>query len=249
VGKNKGNKPMENTIYLGLSRQMTLQTKLDVIANNVANMSTPGYRGQNLLFSEYVSKPRGSTDSLSFVYDPGQYQNTESGSVSYTENPLDIYLSGPGFMGVQGPDGINYTRAGNLEMRADGTLITSAGFPVAGAGGGAIVVPANSREISIDENGFVSNQDGQLGQLMIMEFENLQELKPLGNNLYKTDAAGAAAENTVVRQGALEGSNVNPVLEMTRMIDALRSFQNVHNIMNSENERLRTAIQQLTRTS
>lgn len=238
---------MENSIYLGLSRQMVLQTNMDIVANNVANMSTPGFRGQNLVFEEYIADPRGSDDPLSFVYDESQYQLTEPGPVSFTENPLDIYLAGPGFMGVKGPGNETvYTRAGNLQIAPDGTLITSSGFTITDAGGGQITIPPDSAEISIDDRGFVSNQDGTLGQIMVTEFENLQELEPLGNNLYRTDARGGQAFNTTVKQGQLEGSNIKPVVEMTRMIDTLRSFQAVQQLMQTENERLSSAIERLS---
>lgn len=239
---------MENSIYLGLSRQMALQTNMDIIANNVANINTPGFRGQNLLFHEYISDPAGAAqDPLSFVYDDGQYEVTAPGPVKFTGDPLNIAMDGPGFIGVIGPGGQpTFTRAGNFQLDAKGTLITASGYPVSSNGGGPIIVPAGSTEIKIDEKGFVSNQNGQLSQIKIAEFENIQSLEALGNNLYKTDAAEKPAEKTRVKQGLLEGSNVQPIVEMTRMIDTLRSFQNVQNILQSENDRMRTTIRQLT---
>ena len=183
---------MENTIYLALSRQVALRTNMDMIANNIANANTPGYRAQNLLFEEFIADPRGdftdrgAEDELSFVYNRGQYQSTEAGSLSFTENPLDVALEGPGFFGVQSNDGeILYTRAGQFQLDAQGTLVTPDGAPVASQGGGSIVIPPDSTEIKIDQRGFVSNQDGQLGQLMVVEFENIQALEPTGNNLYR----------------------------------------------------------------
>ena len=247
---------MENSIYLGLSRQMVLRANMDIVANNVANMNTPGYRGQNLIFSEYISDPRGgrtpdeADDPLSFVWNKGQYDDTKPGSVEFTGNPLDISLDGPGFIGIQGPGGeIAYSRAGNFQMTAEGTLLNASGFAVASAGGGEIVIPQGSSEIKIDEQGFISNQDGVLGQIQVVEFENLQQLQPIGNLLYRTDAAPGEPANTRIKQGTLEGSNVNGVVEMTRMIETLRNFQSTHNMLKSEHDRLRTAIQRLTRTS
>ena len=238
---------MENSIYLGLSRQMTLRTNMDIIANNVANMNTLGYRGQNLVFKEFISDPRGADDELSFVNAQSQYQISTPGSVQITGNSLDVALVGPGYMGVQASDGqIAYSRAGNLQMGADGRLVNSAGLPIADAGGSSITIPSGSTEIKIDNKGFVSNQDGQIGQIMIVEFENIQKLEPIGNGLYKTDAATTPAEKTVIKQGQLENSNVKPVIEMTRMIDTLRSFQSVQKVLETENDRLRGAIQKLT---
>lgn len=241
---------MENSIYLGLSRQVVLRNNMDIIANNVANVNTPGYRAQNLLFAEHISDPRGGDDELSFVYDKGEYKNTLPGPVHTTGNPLDVSLEGPGFLGVVGPDGkVYYSRAGNFIMNAEGGLMTQSGHPVADAGGSPLSIPTNSTEIQIDDKGIISNQEGQIGQLMVVEFDNPQNLKPYGDNMYAIDEAGKPAETTVVKQGQLEGSNVLAVIEVTRMIETLRNFQSMQQILTTENERLRTAIQRLTRQS
>ena len=140
---------MENSIYLALSRQMTLRTNMDVIANNVANATTPGYRGQNLLFQSYLADQDGdlvdpaAEDDLAFVYNRGQYQTEDQGSFRFTGNPLDIALSGPGFFGVQGANGETfYSRSGRLQLDANGTIVTSNGDPVTNSGGAPITVPA-----------------------------------------------------------------------------------------------------------
>lgn len=246
---------MENSLYIGLSKQMVLRNNMGIIANNVANMNTTGFRGQNLMFEEYLAKQRGDTvdraagDTLSFVYDRGQYQETSPGPVRQTGNPLDVALAGPGFMEIDGPGAqATYTRAGEFQIDANGTLMTPDGFPVQG-GNGPITIPPGSTEVNIDETGRISTQDGEIGQLRIVEFENLQELEPLGNNLYTTEAAAIEATNTRVMQGALEGSNVNGVLEMTRMIETLRDYQSINRMMTNENDRLRNAIQTLTRAN
>ena len=239
---------MENTLYVGLSRQVVLRNNMNIIANNIANANTPGYRSQNIMFKEYVSNPRGTDAPLSFVNDIGQYHTTEQGAMKLTENPLNIALSGAGYMGVIGPDGkVAYTRAGDLEISTDGTLVTPAGHAISSAGGGSISIPEDSTELKIDNKGVISNQQGQIGQLMIVEFKNIQSLKPQGNNLYRTDEPGLPAEKTSVKQGYLEASNVQAVVEMTRMIDTLRTFQSVNQLMQNENERLRTAVQTLSR--
>lgn len=238
---------MENGIYIALSRQVALRNNMDTIANNIANANTTGYRQQNLVFEEFLARERDDFDKMSFVNPRGQYLNTEAGSISQTGNPLDIALAGPGFFGVQTTDGIRYTRAGNFQMDATGTLLTSAGDTVADAGGAAIVIPAGSTEIKIDERGFVSNQDGQVGQIMMAEFADTRYMRPVGHTLYETNQAPLPADRTRMKQGYLEGSNVKPVMEMTAMIDTLRSYQSVQNILQNENERLRGVIQKLTR--
>ncbi len=237
---------MENSIYLGLSRQMVLQTSMDTVANNIANMNTSGFRAQNTMFEEYLSDPRYSDDPLSFVYDSGQFQTTASGPMEQTGNPLNVALSGPGYMAVQQPNGeIAYTRDGNFQRQADGTIVNSSGFPII-SDGGPLTIPATSTELHIDEKGVLSDQNGQIGRLQVVEFDNVQELEPIGNNLYRTDAAANAAEETSVMQGFLEGSNVQPVVEVTKMIKILRNFQAVQNMLESEHTRMRTAIQRLS---
>ena len=238
---------MENSIYIGLFRQMVLTRQMDLIANNVANAGTAGFRAQNLSFKEMISKPSGEKEPLSFVAQNIQYQNVEAGPVKFTGNPLDIMLEGPGFIGVAADGGLSYTRAGNFQLSASGQLLTSAGDPVASNGGSAITIPADSTEIKIDEKGVISNQDGQVGQIMIAEFKDPKNMLPLGNNLYRTSETPGLGNNTRVKQGQVEGSNVQAVLEMNRMVQTLRDFQNVQNILQTENERMRTVIQRLTR--
>ncbi len=237
---------MENSIYLGLSRQMTLMTNMDIVSNNIANMNTTGFRAQNPVFEEYLSDPRYGDDPLSFVTDYGQYDNTAPGTMSQTNNPLNVALNGPGFLGVQMPSGeTGYTRDGSFMRRADGMLVSSSGYPIMGQGG-PITLPADATEVTIDKRGMVSDQNGQIGQLMVVEFDNVQDLKPNGNNTYTTDSATQIPEDTTVEQGFLEGSNVNPIVEMTRMVEILRGFQNTQKLLETEHDRMRTAIQKLT---
>lgn len=249
---NDTEKAMENTIYIGLSRAQTLQTAMDLTSNNVANMDTPGYRGQNPLFIEYISDPKGKTetnDPISMVYDYGQYQVTKPGPIQRTENPTDVALSGPGFFGVQTKDGVQYTRAGNFSLNASGQLVTPSGLLVAGQGGGPITIPRDAKEIKISEDGTISTDQGQVGQIGVTEFDNVQDLEPTGDNLYKATKAGKPSTGTKVMQGMIEGSNVQPVLEMTRMVNILREYQSVQRLIQGEHERIRSAIQRLSKTS
>ncbi len=239
---------MENSIYLGVSRQRATTTDMAIIANNIANMNTTGFRAQNTLFQEYVVDTKGDSDPLSFVYDYGQYQVTKEGSVSLTGNQLDVALSGPGFMMAQDPitQATLYTRAGDFHIDIEGNLVTSGNYPVLGAGGAPINLPSTSEFISIDENGVISNQDGEIGSIAMVEFGDIQKMEPVGVNMYKTSAEAAPATETQMKQGHLEGSNVNGVVEMTRMIKTMRGFQSQNDILKKEHDRLRSAIQKLT---
>lgn len=244
---------MENSIYIGLSRQMALQEQMDTVSNNIANMSTPGYRGHNMIFLEYMSKQRNAekagNDSISMVHDYGQYMNTENGPLRSTGNPLDVALEGPGFFGIQTPDGVQYSRAGNFHKNGAGELMTGSGQLVADEGGGTIVIPEDAIEVKISRDGTVSTDQGELARLMVVEFENPQSLEAQGNGLYKTEDPGNPAENTQVMQGMLEGSNVNAVLEMTRMIDVSRAYQSTQRMLQGEHDRQRGMIQTLTRSN
>ncbi|HPF78460.1 MAG TPA: flagellar basal-body rod protein FlgF [Alphaproteobacteria bacterium] len=239
---------MENSVYIGLSKQVVLRENMDIIAQNVANVNTPGYRAQNMVFTEFIEDPRYMKEDMAFVLDYGQYQMTDPGSLKDTGGSLDIALVGNGFLGIQTPSGIQYTRAGNLTMDAEGVLRNARGMAVADTGGNDIVIPADAKEIRIDKKGIISTDQGQIGQLMISEFKDYQKLNPKGNGLYETTEAGIPAEKTTVLQGKLEGSNVQAVVEMTRMIDVLREYQAVQNMMQSEHERLRSSAQRLAKT-
>ncbi|PZQ48465.1 MAG: flagellar basal-body rod protein FlgF [Micavibrio aeruginosavorus] len=240
---------MENSIYVGLSGQVALQEKMDLIANNVANLNTPGFRGQNAVFKEFISDQRRMKEDVSLVYDIGQYEVTDPGPIKLTGNPLDVALVGPGFLGVQTPDGVQYTRAGNFGLSANGELITATGQRVANQGGGTISIPQEARYVTIDQNGVISTDEGPVGNLMVAEFKDYQKMEPAGNGLYKTDEPATPAADTRVLQGKIEGSNVQPILEMTRMIDVLREYQSVQNIMQTEHQRQQTMIQRLSRNS
>lgn len=236
---------MENSLYVGLSRQVVLRNAMDMVANNVANMTTPGYRTQNPIFKEYLSQPKGDPNNLSMVSDYGQWQTTTPGTLQFTGGTYDVALSGPGFIGISTPSGeTQYTRAGNFTTDGSGLLVTPAGMAVSGN----ITVPPGSKEVKITESGEVSADGNIVGRIPVFEFANLQNLKPQGNGLYSGSGAVAASQ-TKVKQGMLEASNVNPVQEMSRMIEILRDYQSTMKMMNSEDERQRAAIQKLAQAN
>lgn len=238
---------MENSIYVGLSRSIALQQEMDTVANNIANVNTPGYRSQHMLFKEYIETPKGIEEPLSMVLDYGQYMSNKPGSMQLTGNQTDVGLQGPGFLSVQNGDEILYTRAGNLARSATGELVTADGKAVLTAGGGPITIPEGSTELRIAEDGTVSNQDGEIGSLAVTEFDNINQLDPVGESMYRANAEGKPAEDTRVMQGMLEGSNVNAISEMTRMISVHRAYQSTQRMLQNEHERQTNMIQKMTR--
>ena len=239
---------MENALFIGLSKQVALRTNMDIVANNVANMNTAGYRGQNMLFREIIEEPRGQENDLSYVVDFGQYDNTDPGPIQSTGNPLDVALVGPGFMGVNNNGEIMYTRAGDFKTNAQGVLVNPSGMPVASAAGGEIIIPEDATDLKITEDGTIVTDEQVLGQLLLAEFENPQNLKPVGDVLYATEDAPLPAIDTVVKQGMIEGSNVNAIFETTNMINILRDYQSIQSFISDEDERQRTAVRELLKT-
>ena len=243
---------MPNTIYTGLSQQIALQHRMEIVANNIANANTPGYRAQNMVFAEYVKNPDSSIETdngndTSLVSDYGQFLNTDQGPISQTENPLDFALEGDGYFGIVTQDGTKYTRGGSFRLNNLGELVNPSGLAVAGEGGGAITIPNDAKEIKVTRDGSIFTDQGQAGKLMVVEFDNQQDLRAVGNGLYETDSAGAPATETTVLQGALEGSNVQPIIEVTRMMDVMRAYQRTQNLLQTEHDRERGMIQRLTR--
>jgi flagellar basal-body rod protein FlgF len=243
---------MENTLLIGLSRQMALQRELDVVANNIANLNTTGFKADGNLFEEFLmpvaraNEFAGSDRRVSFVQDRATWHDTSQGSVERTGNPLDVAVDGDAFLAVQTPRGERYTRNGSFQLNAAGELVTSEGFKVLGDSG-PIVFQPEDRDIIIGRDGSIAVPQGARGKLRLVSFARPQELKKDGASTFLASAAGQpqAATNARVAQGAIEKSNVRGVLEMTRMIEVTRSYTNIATLLQQQSEMRRSAIQQL----
>lgn len=240
---------MENAQLISLSRQIALQHQMDVVANNIANINTTGFKASAILFEEYVM-PVASAETLapldqdlSFTQDWGTLLDLSPGSMVQTGNPLDVALSGDGFLAVETPEGERWTRAGALQIDAQGVLVNFDGHPVLGDGG-EIRFDATETEISIDAFGVITTNAGAKGRLRIVEFENPQELERQGDNLFSGGTPQEAVATRVV-QGAIEKSNVSGVAEMTEMIRVQRAYQSLASLMQRQDEVRRGAIQTL----
>ncbi|ODN69344.1 flagellar hook-basal body complex protein [Methylobrevis pamukkalensis] len=187
---------MENASLVALSRQLVLRRKLDVIADNVANITTDGFKRQSLNFEEFaMPKARANTferpDRINaFVSDWTTTTDFSTGSIEQTGNPLDVALGGDGFFAVQTPEGERYTRAGSFQIDQTGRLVTSDGLPVLGEAG-EILFEADETGIEIGANGSVATTAGIKDRLKIVSFDDNRLLEKIGDNLYDPTTAAA----------------------------------------------------------
>jgi flagellar basal-body rod protein FlgF len=251
---------MENALLVGLSRQMALSHELDVVANNIANIDTTGFKADKEAFSEYLM-PRaadqqfpGGNRRVSYVQDRATWIDFGPGAIERTGDPLNVAIDGKGYLVVQTPRGQRYTRNGAFSTSATGQLVTSDGSPVLGDSG-PITFQTGDHDISISQNGIVtvregaSTADSQRGKLQIVSFDQPQRLQKDGGSTFLAPAgvnAGPPPPNTRVIQGALEKSNVNAVAEMARMIQITRSYSDIAAILQQQGDQRRNALQQLS---
>jgi flagellar basal-body rod protein FlgF len=248
---------MENALLIGLSRQMVLERQMDVVANNVANVNTNGFKADQTLFQEFLKTGAhednfiGRDRSVSFVQDSGTYKDFSSGMTEQTKNPLDVAIDGSGFLAVQTAAGERYTRDGGLQINNQGQLVTAGGNPVLGSSGPIVFQPTD-HDVSIAADGNitvlegVNRIDSVRGKLRVVSFAQAQNLLKEGNNLY---AAGTAAARpdlaSKVKQGFVEKSNVNSVAEMSRMIEVTRAYTQVANLLLQQSDLHKSAIEKL----
>lgn len=243
---------MDSPGYVILSR-LTLQSRAtQVLAHNLANADTPGFRALRPVFAEYLQRqdpgaPAGGRQ-VAFVQDRATWREMDLGSMQVTGNPLDVAITGEGFFAVETPRGERYTRAGRFSLGEGGRIVDMEGNPVLNAEGAPIAVAPNDTRIEILGDGTIRSENGALGRLRVVRFDDVQALRAEGDRLF--DAAGAdpvAIERPAVRQGVLEGSNVRPILEMTRLTAELREFQFAAQFAEREGERLSTAVERILR--
>jgi flagellar basal-body rod protein FlgF len=249
---------MENALLVGLSRQMVLERQMDVVANNVANVNTNGYKADKSLFQEYLKSGAhednfvGTDRAVSYVQDSGTFKDLTQGPTEQTKNPLDVAVDGGGFLVVQTPAGERYTRDGGLAINNQGQLVTAAGNPVLG-NSGPIVFQPTDHDVSIAADGNITVQEGinridsVRGKLRLVSFAQAQALLKEGSNLYSAGTGAAAQPDTASRlkQGFIEKSNVNSVAEMSRMIEVTRTYTQIATLLQQQSDLHKTAIQQL----
>jgi flagellar basal-body rod protein FlgF len=251
---------MENLALVKLSRQMALHRELEVVANNLANMNTTGFKSDGSVFHEFLMPVarnghfQGTDQRLSFVHDRATWHNFATGPLRQTGNPLDVSIDGDAFLVVQTPRGERYTRNGSLQLNATGELVTNSGDRVLGDGGPIQFQPTDSN-ISINPDGTITVResgnaasDSARGKLRLVRFEQAQTLLKDGASMFRAPdgAAPQAADlNVRVIQGTIEQSNVNPIIEMARMTELTRTYTLISSMMQQAGEYRRNAIERL----
>jgi flagellar basal-body rod protein FlgF len=234
---------MDTTSYVALSRQVALMRELAVTAANVANINTTGFKAEHMLF-QTVLVEAGEPRRLGFVQDVGTSRDVSPGPLIPTGSPLDVAVDGAGWLAFGTPDGTRYGRAGHLAVSAAGTLVNAAGDALLDDAGAALTLPPGEVDITIAADGAVSGSNGPLGRIGLNAFANEQALEPQGDGLWRTSQTPTTGSGRIV-QGMLEGSNVEPVLEMTRMIQTQRAFDGTQRLVDVDHELARKAVETL----
>ena len=244
---------MENTSLIALSRQGTLRRHLNIIANNLANMNTTGFKAKKMMFIEHLTRSEGGDSiagqPISFVRDIATMRDTAAGTLKETGNPLDLAIRGPGYFVVETEDGERYTRNGHFRLDEAGQLVTQGGHPVLSDSGQAFFFSPEDSEIKVAPDGTVSTENGELGRIRVVRFDNDQELQDNGGGLLASEKPPADVEAPDVAQNMLENSNVQPIMEIARMIAVERAYSDVKRFIAREDERIRTMMRELNRAA
>jgi flagellar basal-body rod protein FlgF len=247
---------MSGGMYLAAAGALVQHLRLEVLANNVANINTIGYKRDRSIFR--IPEENGSQTfetSIEGIQSLSPYAppfstviDFSQGAIRKTGNPLDVAINGNGFFSVQTPTGVQYTRQGGFTLDSQGKLTTSDGFPVMGEGG---EITLEEGVVEIDTQGSVLVDGDEVARLQITDFSNPETLKKAGNSRFvetELSVVGQRPENTTLSQGYLETANVNPVLAMTEMIETSRAFEAYQKVIHSADEATSKSINDVGKT-
>jgi len=241
---------MDNSFMVGLSAQQVLQKRMDTTANNLANMTTAGFKVEHVVSRDLSEKPATSADrptDIAFADAWMLQRDFSDGPMERTGNPLDFAIEGDGFFAVQTGAGEAYTRDGRFNLNERGEVVTRNGEIVL-SDGGPIVINPEGGPLSVSREGSISQGGVAMGTLRVVAFPTPGALERVGSNLWKaTDEQPQATTNAKVVSGFVEGSNVNAVLELTEMIEISRAYTSIAKMIAQSDELRGTSIEKLAR--
>lgn len=241
---------MDNAAYVALTRQSGLMKAMQATAHNIANLSTTGFKREEVIFAEMLVAQPDAPGTVAMTAARVRHSDLTQGQLTVTGGSLDFGLEGPGFFLVETPGGQRLTRAGAFALSPEGELVTLDGLRVLDAGGAPVALPPDARTVAVAADGTISADGQPIGQLGLFEVEDPARLTRQSDMLFSADdTVILPAGRTRVVQGSLEGSNVDPVLEMARMIDIQRAYELASRFMEREDERIRAVIRTLGQTA
>ena len=237
---------MQSGLYVTLSSQMALQRRMEAIANNVANASTPGFRREEIKFDTMMS--HASSESVAFASAGDTYIKRDPGQMIKTGNPLDVAVQGDAWFALQTPSGTVYTRDGRMQMTPDGQLQSIAGYPILDVGGAPIQLNPNGGPVTIASDGMITQANAQISAIGLFTIPQDAKLSRYDNSGVTPDKPASPVldfNRYGVVQGHVEGSNVNPMWEMAQLIEASRRYDSVSKSMSQSEDSLGEAIKAL----
>jgi flagellar basal-body rod protein FlgF len=237
---------MENTGYTTLTRQAGLLREMQVVANNIANTATTGYRQEELIFAEHVKRTEGGP-SLSMATANVRNTSMLQGALTSTGGSLDFAIEGPGFFQIETPMGDRLTRAGSFTLSAAGEMVTNDGFRVLDAGGAPVFVPPDAKAVAVSRDGTLSADGRPLGKLGLVRPVVAHELIREDGVMFRAQGETEPVLDGQIVQGFLESANVDPIGQIARMVEVQRAYEMGQSFLDAENERIRTALKAFTR--
>lgn len=238
---------MENATYATLTRQSGLWSEMRVVANNIANASTTGYRAEGVIFSEYVRGLGPDTASLSMAAARVRDTSELQGGLSQTGGAYDLAIEGNGYFLIDTPQGERLTRAGHFVTNENGDLVTPDGFPVLDAGGAPVFIPQGAGPVAIAPDGTISAGGQPVGQIGLYAAVDPLGLIRENGVRFRSEAGVEPVVEGRMLQGWLEESNVDPVLQVARMIEVSRAYELGQSFLEREDERIRSTIRDLSK--
>lgn len=236
---------MDAGLYTTLTRQSGLMREMQVVAHNIANISTTGFRREGVIFSEYVKRMEDAP-SLSMANGDTRHMDLRQAGLSQTGGTFDFAIQGEGFFLIETPQGQSLTRAGSFTPNAEGELVNPDGYRLLDLGGAPIFVPPDAGRIALSADGTLSANGAPLAQIGLWGPGDPLKMTHSGGTIFVSDNV-VPVETATVLQGFVEDSNVNPISEIARMIDVQRAYEMGQNFLEKEDERVRGVIQTLGR--